>query len=142
MALGGTTAEYGQHLVEWYNDSFYGEIAWLDTFEGYVAPPLDGIWATAPFLHNGSVPTIELVLNSKARPTYWRRENFDSTHYDQTALGWPHTVLDYGQADSSAAERRFIYDTTIEGHHNSGHTFDDHLKNDKRRSVIEYLKSL
>jgi cytochrome c peroxidase len=40
-------------------------------------PPLDGIFATAPYLHSGSVPTVELVLNSKARPKYWKR--VDST---------------------------------------------------------------
>jgi mono/diheme cytochrome c family protein len=142
VAMGGTSVEYGKHLVEWYNGSFYGEIAWLDIFEGYVAPPLDGIWATGPFLHNGSVPTIELVLNSKARPTYWKRENFDSTHFDQNALGWPHEVLDYGQADASSGERRFIYDTTLEAHHNTGHNFGDHLSDEQRRAVIEYLKTL
>jgi hypothetical protein len=32
-----------------------------------VAPPLDGIWATAPFLHNGSVPTLEELLDSRTR---------------------------------------------------------------------------
>src|SRR5262249_45658382 len=35
---------------------------------GYQAPPLDGVWATAPYFHNGSVPTLYHVLNSKARP--------------------------------------------------------------------------
>jgi len=43
----------------------------------------DGIWATAPYLHNGSVPTVEIVLNSRARPTYWRRLDLDSTHFEE-----------------------------------------------------------
>ena len=58
-------------------------------FPGYMPPPLDGIWATAPYLHNGSVPTVELVLNSKARPAVWKRVDLDSTHFDEDALGWP-----------------------------------------------------
>jgi hypothetical protein len=142
VALGGTSEQYGEHLVEWYNGSFYGEVAWLEPFQGYIAPPLDGIWATGPFFHNGSVPTIELVLNSKARPTYWKRENFDSSHFDESALGWPHQVLAYGQADAEAAERRFIYDTTIVAHANSGHTFGDDLTPGERSAVLEYLKTL
>ena len=40
---------------------------------GYVAPPLDGIWATAPYFHNGAVPTIYGVLTEAARPKYFRR---------------------------------------------------------------------
>ena len=56
-------------------------------FPGYMAPPLDGIWATAPFFHNGSVPTIEGVLNSKARPAIWQRVNYDSKVLDEEALG-------------------------------------------------------
>ena len=40
---------------------------------GYQAPPLDGVWATAPYFHNGSVPTIYHVLNSKARPSVYTR---------------------------------------------------------------------
>jgi hypothetical protein len=41
---------------------------------GYVAPPLDGVWATAPYLHNGSVPTLAALLDTRNRPTYWRHE--------------------------------------------------------------------
>src|SRR5581483_12190752 len=41
--------------------------------DGYQAPPLDGIWATAPYFHNGSVPTLYHVLDSKSRPTLFTR---------------------------------------------------------------------
>ena len=37
----------------------------FEPFDGYIAPPLDGIWITAPYLHNGSVPDLETLLNSK-----------------------------------------------------------------------------
>lgn len=127
---------------DWYNRSFYGEEAQLDAKRGYVAPPLDGIWATAPYFHNGSVPTVAAVLDSTARPTYWTR-SFDSRDYDRAALGWQHTVLDYGHdARISGAERRMIYDTTLEGYGNGGHPFGDHLSEGERAAVLEYLKTL
>ncbi|MEK6234783.1 MAG: c-type cytochrome, partial [Planctomycetales bacterium] len=40
---------------------------------GYLAPPLDGIWASAPYFHNGSVPTLRDVLNPRLRPIVWKR---------------------------------------------------------------------
>jgi hypothetical protein len=114
-----------------------------DPFPGYVAPPLDGIWLTAPFLHNGSVPSIELVLDSSRRPQFWKRENYESSNYDRDALGWVFEELDYGQADAPfGVEVKHIYDTSIQGHENGGHTFGDHFSDDERAAVIEYLKTI
>lgn len=130
---------------ELYNASFYGQIAPAiadDPLVGYVAPPLDGVWATAPFLHNGSVPTIELVLDSEARPTYWRRVDYDDTNFDEEALGWPYVEVDTPQAEAPEADRKHIYDTTYYSQSNAGHTFGDDLTDDERRAVIEYLKTL
>jgi mono/diheme cytochrome c family protein len=143
VAEGGT--KYAPYLVDWYNESFYGKITRMepdDPFPGYMAPPLDGIWATGPFLHNGSVPTIELVLDSTRRPKYWKRVDFDSTNFDEDALGWPFVELPYGQIGAPDAERKFIYDTTLLAHSNTGHTFGDHLTTAQRRAVLEYLKTL
>ena len=140
-----TPAE-GQVMLDWFNESFYGTITYLtgdDPFPGYVAPPLDGIWLTAPFLHNGSVPTLELVLDSTRRPRYWRRENYDSTNYDWDTLGWKWEALDYGHADAPfGVETKYIYDTTILGHDNGGHTFGDQLTQAERIAVLEYLKTI
>ena len=62
---------------------------------GYQAPPLDGIWATAPYFHNGSVPTVYDVLNSKARPKIFTRSyRTDAEAYDADKLGWKVQVLD------------------------------------------------
>ncbi len=130
-------------MVEWFNESWYGTVGELaDPFEGYVAPPLDGIWATAPFFHNGSVPTIELVLDSTARPSFWKRVDYDTTHYDQGELGWPWVALGFGQDDAPADERKYVYDTSKYGHRATGHTFGDHLTIEQRAAVIEYLKTL
>ena len=131
--------------VDWYNGSFYGKITRAvpdDPFPGYVPPPLDGIWATAPYLHNGSVPTVELLLNSKTRPKYWKRVDFDDTNFDEDALGWPWEEVPYSQADASDGEKAHIYDTTYWSQGNGGHTFGDKLNDSKRRAVIEYLKTL
>jgi mono/diheme cytochrome c family protein len=132
-------------LVDWFNSSWYGEITQLtpmQPFLGYVAPPLDGVWATAPFLHNGSVPTIALLLDSSARPTYWKRNSYVSTDFDQGQLGWRWTPLDDGQDAADEGERKHIYDTTIYAHGNGGHTFGDHLTDAERAAVIEYLKTI
>lgn len=143
VALTGT--DYAPDMVEWFNESFYGEIIQLvpgDPFPGYMPPPLDGIWATGPFLHNGSVPTLELVLDSTARPTYWKRVDFDSRNFDEDGLGWPFVALDGGQADAPARDRNYIYDTTLPAHANTGHTFGDHLSARERHALLEYLKTL
>lgn len=132
-------------FVGWYNDMFYGKVtpaAPDDPFPGYMPPPLDGIFATAPYLHNGSVPTVELMLNSKARPKYWKRLDLDDTHFDEEALGFPWEEVPYSQADAPDAEKPLIYDTTYWSQGNGGHTFGDQLTSDERRSVIEYLKTL
>ena len=132
------------YLEEWFNESYYGtvtRVATADPFVGYVAPPLDGIWATAPYFHNGSVPSIELVLDSGARPTYWKRVDFDSTHYDWANLGWPWEATE-SQAATGIAQRKYVYDTTLMSHSNAGHPFGDHLSAYERQAVLEYLKTL
>ena len=128
VANGGVV--HAPELVEWYNGSFYGERTRMepaDPFPGYMAPPLDGIWATAPYLHNGSVPSIELVLNSKARPAIWQRVDYDSSNIDEAALGWPWLAIDTPQAELPEEERKHVYDTSYWSQSNAGHTFGDHL---------------
>lgn len=74
-----------------------------DHATGYLTPPLHGIWATAPYLHNGSVPDVWSLLDPAQRPAVWRRalttepgeQGFDTSLavYDQERLGWKHDVL-------------------------------------------------
>lgn len=141
-ALADGASQFAGRFVDWFNNSFYGEVSRLEPQDGYVAPPLDGIWASAPYLHNGSVPTVAAVLDSSARPRYWSR-TFDSTDLDEVALGWRHTVVDHGHVDEpNASARAKIYDTTQIGYGNGGHTFGDGLTPGERAAVIEYLKTL
>jgi hypothetical protein len=111
---------------------------------GYQAPPLDGVWATAPYFHNASVPTVYHVLNSAARPkVHTRSYRTGKEEYDPVKLGWKVAVLDKSPDQSlSPYERRKIYDTTLPGQSNAGHTFGDKLSENERLAVIEYLKTL
>jgi mono/diheme cytochrome c family protein len=145
-AVANAGVVHSPELVTWYNESFYGSITRMEPnnpFPGYMPPPLDGIWATAPYLHNGSVPTIDLVLNSRARPLRWRRVDLDSRNIDESALGWPWLAIDVPQEQvEPEADRKLVYDTTYWSQSNAGHPFGDHLTADERRAVIEYLKTL
>lgn len=111
---------------------------------GYQAPPLDGIWATAPYLHNGSVPTLYGVLNSSARPMRFTRSFRTGVEdYDLERMGWKVTeVKEPPAATLPAIERRRIYDTSLPGRGNGGHTFGDALTDAERFAIIEYLKTL
>jgi len=121
-------------FVDWYNASWFGQepyAAKLQPARGYVAPPLDGIWATAPYLHNGSVPTIEALLSSTTRPDIWRKTDI----YDQEKLGFTYEVL-------TEKEDKFTYDTRIKGYGNGGHTFGDKLSELDRVKIIAFLKTI
>ena len=140
LATGST--QFAGIYVDWFNGSFYGENARLEPQPGYYAPPLDGIWATAPYLHNGSVPTLAALLDSTTRPQFWTR-SFDPSDYDQAAVGWVFTPLPAGQAaETDLAKRKKIYDTSGLGYGNGGHTYGDALSAEDRAAVIEYLKTL
>ena len=111
---------------------------------GYQAPPLDGIWATAPYFHNGAVPTVYHVLNSKARPKVFTRSYRTAREdYDPVKLGLKIAVLERGPDPKlPAIERRKVYDTSQPGRGNGGHPFGDKLTEPERMAVIEYLKTL
>jgi len=81
-----------------------GVCGWQKEVIGYQAPPLYGTWATSPYFHNGSVPTLEQVLDSSKRAPIWRRQlqekdgikGFDQRFgeaYDSVNIGWKHDVL-------------------------------------------------
>ena len=125
------------YYVDWFNTGWFSKDpnrAELVTEGGYVAQPLDGIWASAPYLHNGSVPTLDDLLNSSQRPTYWKR-TFEDDDYDFAKVGWNYTTPD-------SKEDGDTYDATLRGYGNQGHTFGDALSAEDRTALIEYLKTL
>ncbi len=124
-------------FVNWFNKSWFtsgDHPARLEAFKGYMAPPLDGIWITAPYLHNGSVPTLEALLNSRLRPRYWSRD-FKNPIYDYEAIGWKFAEQPHGNTPGT-------YNTDLPGYGNYGHYFGDKLSDAERKAVIEYLKTL
>lgn len=105
----------------------------------YKARPLNGIWATAPFLHNGSVPNLYQLLapiEQRDRTFYTGNKSFDPVH-----VGF--------QTDSFPGGFEFRTDKT--GNSNKGHEFTDQkrtgvigplLSEEQRWQLIEYLKTL
>ncbi|MDP5168747.1 MAG: hypothetical protein NWR72_00760 [Bacteroidia bacterium] len=138
-----TDPVYAQYFMEesglpaWFNKSWFGQtapVAQLLPSNGYIAPPLDGVWATAPYLHNGSVPNIATLLNSKLRPAIWTRSG-STDNYDLEQIGYPYQE---GKERTSP----YTYDTSKPGQSNSGHYFGDELTDEDRIAVLEYLKTL
>ena len=107
---------------------------------GYVAPPLDGVWASAPYLHNGSVPTLWHVLHPAERPAVWRRT---PAGYDDARVGLEvEELADMPAGRLLPAERRSYFDTRKPGKSAAGHDFPDALGEDEKTAVLEYLKTL
>ena len=107
---------------------------------GYLAPPLDGVWATPPYFHNGSVPTLWHVLHPSERPAVWRPT---SNRMDEARVGLQIEVVDrVPLAEPDVALRRSYFDTRRFGKSNSGHDYPDQLTENEKRAVLEYLKTL
>ena len=108
--------------------------------EGYLAPPLWGIWASAPYFHNGSVPNLYGVLFPEARPKTWRL-TVPATQY--TEYDYEKTGLKVEVDVPQDAKNTKIYDTTKKGMSNTGHEeLFKSLSENERLELIEYLKTL
>jgi mono/diheme cytochrome c family protein len=133
--------------VAHYNSTWFGELCPVNPRRvGYQAPPLDGIWATAPYLHNGSVPTLRTLLDSSSRPRRFTRPHSTGfEYYDAHNLGWKFrepTDAEVASMNRSLHGIHFLYDTSRFGLGNQGHTFGDKLSEAQRMDLIEYLKTL
>ncbi len=129
---------------DYYRKSWFGRRgeSGYENPTGYVAPPLDGVWASAPYFHNGSVPTVYGVLTAEARPKYFRRVG-GAKEYDAKNLGLKVESLDApALKDAPGEARRRVVDTTLPGLSNQGHPFGFKLSEKEKRQVIEYLKTL
>ena len=137
----------GRVFGEAYNASWFAQEAPagkpVAATAGYQAPPLDGVWATAPYLHNGSVPTLDGVLDSRSRPKVFTRSfRTGEADYDAEKVGWKVTEVPPPSETLPGIERRKVYDATKPGRGNGGHAYGDDLTPAERRAVIEYLKTL
>lgn len=104
----------------------------------YKASPREGVWATAPFLHNGSVASLYDLL----RPATERQVTFFvGREFDPVKVG----------VDTSGQSGKFLLDTRLVGNSNAGHSFEAGkrgngiigrlLTEEERRDIVEYIKS-
>lgn len=101
---------------------------------GYANMPLDGVWLRAPFLHNGSVPTLaDLLEPVENRPKQFYR-GYDV--FDQVRLGFMTDVKEEN------GNKFFYYDTTQPGNSNAGHLYGTALSADEKKALVEYIKKL
>jgi mono/diheme cytochrome c family protein len=109
---------------------------------GYVAQDLSGLWATAPYLHNGSVPTLWHLLHSEERPA---RFYVGGHALDYELMGIAGETDEGGtyryRTGYEAWSTPFLYDTRESGRSNRGHEFRTLSEADKR-ALLEYLKLL
>jgi mono/diheme cytochrome c family protein len=126
---------YGQ---SWF--AHFGKLANIADPGGYVAPPLDGVWASAPYLHNGSVPTLWHLLHPGERPAVWRRlgDDFDDDHLGPRIESFSELPADV----TAGWQRRQYFDTRAFGKSAAGHDFPDALTEAEKQAVLEYLKML
>jgi hypothetical protein len=102
----------------------------------YKARPLNGVWSSAPFLHNGSVPNLyQLLLPAKDRA---KQFYFGSMEFDPKYVGYEMTPM----------KDAFLFDTTLAGNSNAGHEYGTGygslpaLTEDERWALVEYIKTL
>jgi hypothetical protein len=103
---------------------------------GYANMPLDGIWLRAPFLHNGSVPTMrDLLEPSSQRPKTFHRGN---DVYDSAKLGFVSDIAEQG------GRKFFAYDTAKPGNSNAGHAgkrYGTELAPADKDALVEFMKT-
>ena len=89
----------------------------------YKAAPRDGVWATPPFMHNGSVPNLyEMLIPAKERT----KKFYVGREFDPVKVG----------LDTSGASGKFLLDTTLLGNSNAGHSFEDGPRGERRHRTV------
>jgi mono/diheme cytochrome c family protein len=135
-----TAAYRAAYARSWFTD--FGRQETIIDPPGYVAPPLDGIWASAPYFHNGSVPTLWHVLFPEQRPVVWRRAA-PPDDYDPKRVGLKIEASETVPSEAGDPwQRRAWFDTRLSGKSAAGHRFAEALSDEERRAVLEYLKTL
>ena len=148
--------DWQKQLDEYFRDT-PGRVA--EGRNGYKADVLHGIWAQAPYLHNGSVPTLGQLVCAPTRPSRFLRGNL---HYDETLVGFEWTdrpSARYGPNDTILIKE---YDTAVPGKANTGHTYGadlcpdtsgldpitdrktigERIRQSRAGALLEYLKTL
>lgn len=98
---------------------------------GYANVLMDGVWARAPYLHNGSVRNLRELLESPDKRAKVFYRGYDV--YDPTNVGFI--------TDGPEAEKFFRYDTSLRGNSNAGHLYGVDLTAEDKTALLEYLKT-
>lgn len=131
-----------QQQDDWYRatqGSRLMPLAWLRALEqagdpaAFKARPLDGIWATAPYLHNGSVASLQQLLLPPSQRLH--RFPVGTRRYDPVTVGY--------SVDPAAPGNGFTFDTTKVANSNAGHDYGvGTLTDAQREELLAYLKTL
>jgi processive rubber oxygenase RoxA-like protein len=130
---------FTQSLADKLNDTQYADLMEIKSTGSYVAPPLTGLWASAPFLHNGSIPTLDDLLHPDKRPV---RFLVGGHALDFEKVGV--RLLNNGKypQDHQPFSKPAMFDTNVLGQSNSGHTHGAELTDEDKNALLEYLKLL
>ncbi|HEY9605510.1 MAG TPA: c-type cytochrome [Allocoleopsis sp.] len=101
---------------------------------GYANMPLDGVWLRAPYLHNGSVPTLRDLLEKPEDRSKEFYRGYDV--FDPKNVGF---VSDVAEENG---KQFFKFDTTLPGNSNSGHLYGTELSSEEKDALVEYMKQL
>jgi hypothetical protein len=101
--------------------------------EGYQGMPLDGLWMRAPYLHNGSVPTLRDLLDpeDKRPKTFYRGNDI----FDPLNVGFITNL-------PAAKHLGWLHNTSERGNGNQGHSYGTDLSPADKNALLEYLKTL
>ena len=125
------------------NNSAMGQYIHAAEPDGYIAPPLSGVWATAPYLHNGSVPTLYHLFNPETRPEKFyvggQKQNYNLVGIDGVMRDG---IWEY-PAGYEPWSPPAIFDTNLPGLSNAGHETEfAPLSEDEKTALLEFLKTL
>ncbi|MEQ1503740.1 MAG: hypothetical protein ABMB14_15985, partial [Myxococcota bacterium] len=132
---------FGDVEAAWIDASWFGQEAPMVSTGGYVAPSLVGVWATAPYLHDGAIPDLAAVLDPSLRPVRWRRTGAEAGDYDPERVGWRYDAVDADTPEPDPA-RVTTYDTTRPGLSAAGHTYAEGLSDADRADLLAFLITL
>lgn len=132
-------AAFDEALARAVEQTNYSDVIALERGDGYAAPPLAGLWYSAPYLHNGSVQSLSALLDPSLR---LERFMVGGHALDLEALGI--RLLPDGRYPEGYVpfSRPQWIETSEPGLGNQGHAFGSELSDDERAALIEFLKTL
>jgi mono/diheme cytochrome c family protein len=137
-----------QEIAGVLQDNAFGKFLKIESTGAYVPPRLGGLWVTAPYLHNGSVPTLWHLLHPEQRPVaFYRRWNdFDASKVglacvERVTPAGVECAMDAVQTQHDARTVTY-FDTRVRGNSARGHLYGQDLPEQDKAALLEYLKTI